>query len=157
MYTSRAEVESQGLVPGKYPWSDAVADEKYSTWVRNASSEIDSEVGMDYPVLPSGRKFEQHPDTPQPVVLAASWLVASYALTALGVNARVGDSPPMWVQYRNMAEKKIRGIRDKKVDLFGDESAELDTAVLSPVTVMSPAAATHRPNIFYDTWGTAYW
>ena len=149
MYTSRTEVESLGLVPGKYPWSDAVADEKYNTWVRNASREIDSEVGVDYPVLESGWKFNSPPDTPQPVVLAASWLVASYALAALGVNARAGNSPPMWVQYRGMANAKIRGIRDKKIDLFGDEGSELDTATPSPVVVSA-----RQPTVVVGGWNT---
>ncbi len=152
MYISREKVQSQAMVPPNLPYSDDEVDEKFSTWIKDSSREIDSGVGYDFPVLSTGWKFAAYPDTPPEIVLVCGWLVASRVLEAIGIASRSKDGLPMWMRYRKMAENGLMLIRKKEIDVYGAQGAQLDTATPVPITIQDrPAVKTT------GGWDTQYY
>lgn len=142
MYTSRAHIDSLGLVPARLPWDDA--DAKITAWITQASREIDAGVGPAFPVTDTDYKFDPYPDTPVVVALIAAWVTASYTYQALGVVSR-DDGPPIWARYRDMAEKKLSDIRAGRIDVIGD-GEEKDTGTPTPIVTAT------RPPVTVGGW-----
>lgn len=153
MYISREKVESQAMVPPNLPWTGDEADEKFVTWITDASREIDSGVGYDFPASSTGWKFKAYPGTPPEIVLICGWLVASRILEAVGKASRTRGGLPMWAHYRKMAENRLMLIRKKEIDVYSAlDGTELDTAQPTPVTVKT------RPSVkTVSGWDTKYY
>lgn len=132
MYATVTELLATGMIPQDHCLEDSTIEEN----ITNASREVDSKVGGDYPVRAGGWKFEIPPDTPHSISRVCLWLAASDILLALGIIERAESGPPMWVTYRNLALKDLELIRMKKMEVYDDAGTELDTDMPTPTTTV---------------------
>ena len=139
MYVSRPDLIDGALITDRIP--DSITDTQFDTWITWASREVDAKVGLQFPVLSSGWKFESPPDTPSIIVQTAAYLVASQALRGLRTVNRQGKTVSASAEYYGMAQANLAGIRDKKIDVYGNTGADLDSDEESPVFVQARPSA----------------
>jgi len=124
-YTVKSKLESR--LPPDLP--DDITDADFAEWIEDASKEVDGEVGVNFPVLDSGSKFEDYPDTPFQIQLCAYWLAMSNALERLQEIQQIGAELDDEDTYRKRAMDKLTKIRRGDIDVFGadGEDAATDT------------------------------
>lgn len=140
-YTAKSKVED--LLPSSLP--SAITDSDFTEWIADASAEVDGEVGRDFPLLESGQKFEDYPDTPLQIELCARWLAASFGYARIKEINRASSDLDSEAKYRRMAEGKLKRIREGEIDVFGGAGEELDADAPAGVVV------TARTQIFTAT------
>ena len=97
----------------------------FTTAIADASAEVDSLVGGDYPLsyASSTQRFPDVSDTPAtPAVIkeCAVWLTMSRAYMKLDVDNVGGDGEtrPRWQVFRALAEEKLRDIAGGRVQVI---------------------------------------
>ena len=135
MYTVRAQIEAQNLLPPDLP--PTVTDATFLEWIAAASNDVDDGVGEKYPMLSSGRRFKAWPETPYTIQQCAVWLAASYGLIVLGRVSRSKGVPSDSELYREWATEKLDQIQEGRFPVYSQSGARLDTGQ-APVAVRQP-------------------
>lgn len=135
MYTVRAQIEAQNLLPSDLP--PTVTEATFLEWIASASNDVDDGVGEKYPMLSTGRRFADWPATPYTIQQCAVWLAASYGLIALGRVSRSKGVPSDSELYRDWATERLEGIRKGRPIVYSQSGVRLDTGQ-APVEVRQP-------------------
>lgn len=130
-YTTKAKVEE--LLPSALP--AAITDADFTQWIDDASSEVDDEVGTAFPLLDSGQKFVDAPNTPRAIEQCARWLAGANAFTKLKVVNRTQGGLTQGDRYRQMAEAKLGRIRRGEIDVYGTDGEDLATESAATLVV----------------------
>lgn len=142
MYTSRAEIESRGYDP---MLKRELEDMEFMGWIADASHDLDSEVGEDYPMQETGFRFDAYPNTPPIIAMVATWLAQAYMLESLGEVTRESSGPSASERLYDRAMKKLADIRERKAPVYSRAGVRIDTALPAPVSVSRPKRRKHGP------------
>ena len=115
------------LMPSPLP-SDVTAGMQ-AQWIADASAYVDGMVGKRYPMLGDGQKFADitdSPATPALIELCARWVAAHYGWLKLGEINRTEATNA--TKYLEMADDKLKAIREGEADIYSAAGADLATA-----------------------------
>ena len=87
-------------------------------WITRADGHTDAGVGPGFPVLESGRRFKDAPDTPVLIQECSLNRALSYAYEYLQIFSQVGVSYETIREYRNEANNTLKAIREEDLNPF---------------------------------------
>lgn len=140
-YTTRTALQT--LLPSSLP--AALTTTLQDQYIADGSAYVDGMVGKRFPILSSNQKFADitdSPATPALIELCARWVAAHFAWLKLGEINR--SEPTNASRYLEMADAKLKEIRDGEVEILTSAGANAASRVTSYSTTSTRDATFTR-------------